>query len=247
MSDIAIHWFRQDLRLSDNPSLIEAIKHNNVLPIYILDDKNADNFGMGATSKWWLESSLRSLNDSLGGKLSIYKGNPIDVLKDIIFRLDIDAVYWNRCYEPWRINRDKKIKEYLGTQNIKTASFNGSLLWEPWDIKNSSNRPYGVFTPFYKKGCLQADQPRKPLIAPKNQQYIFDSKKSMQLHNLDLLPDYPWYKKFRKHWLIGEQGASLCLDSFIKESLSYYKKGRNIPSKPYISILRQSVAFCAVD
>ena len=87
MNAIAIHWFRQDLRLSDNPSLIEATKHNNVLPIYILDDKNGDNFAMGAASKWWLESSLRSLNNSLGGKLSIYKGNPIDVLKDIIFAL----------------------------------------------------------------------------------------------------------------------------------------------------------------
>ena len=155
MNDIAIHWFRQDLRLSDNPSLIEATKHNNVLPIYILDDKNGDNFAMGAASKWWLESSLRSLNNSLGGKLSIYKGNPIDVLKDIIFRLDVDAVYWNRCYEPWRISRDKKIKEYLGTQNIKTASFNGSLLWEPWDIKNSSDRPYGVFTPYIERGAYR--------------------------------------------------------------------------------------------
>ena len=243
MNDIAIHWFRQDLRLSDNPSLIEATKHNNVLPIYILDDKNADNFAMGATSKWWLESSLRSLNNSLGSKLSIYKGNPIDVLKDIISRLDVDAVYWNRCYEPWRINRDKKIKEYLGTQNIKTASFNGSLLWEPWDIKNSSDRPYGVFTPFYRKGCLQADQPRNPLLAPRNQQYIFDSKKSIQLQNLDLLPSNPWYKKLSKHWLIGEQGASLCLDNFIKENLSYYKKGRNIPSKPYISRISPHLHF----
>ena len=179
MDDIAIHWFRQDLRLSDNPALIAATQHKNVLPIFILDDENADNFGMGAASKWWLESSLRSLNNSLDGKLSIYKGNPIDILKDIILRLNVDAVYWNRCYEPWRINRDKKIKKYLDMQNVKTASYNGSLLWEPWDIKNSFDKPYGVFTPFYKKGCLQADQPRKPLLAPQNQQYIFDSEKSM--------------------------------------------------------------------
>ncbi len=48
MNDIAIHWFRQDLRLSDNPALIAAIQHNNVLTIYILDDENANNFGMGA-------------------------------------------------------------------------------------------------------------------------------------------------------------------------------------------------------
>ena len=35
--NIAIHWFRQDLRLSDNPALVKASKHDKVLPIYIYD------------------------------------------------------------------------------------------------------------------------------------------------------------------------------------------------------------------
>ncbi|MBT5412172.1 MAG: deoxyribodipyrimidine photo-lyase, partial [Cellvibrionales bacterium] len=106
MRDIAIHWFRQDLRLSDNPALTAASQHEGVFPIYILDEGNAGEYSMGAASKWWLNSSLESLNTSLDGTLSLYSGNPIDILMDIIKRHNVNAVYWNRCYEPWRIQRD---------------------------------------------------------------------------------------------------------------------------------------------
>ena len=34
----SIVWFRQDLRLHDNPALLEAAQNGKILPIYILDD-----------------------------------------------------------------------------------------------------------------------------------------------------------------------------------------------------------------
>ena len=72
-NDVAIHWFRQDLRLSDNPALTAASKHQNVLPIYIYDDDLSVEDQMGEASLWWLDHSLKSLNTSLDGKLSIYQ------------------------------------------------------------------------------------------------------------------------------------------------------------------------------
>ena len=65
----SIHWFRQDLRIKDNPSLDNASQFDSLLPIYILDDTNSEEFSMGATSRWWLYHSLRTLNESLDGKL----------------------------------------------------------------------------------------------------------------------------------------------------------------------------------
>jgi len=65
-NNIAIHWFRQDLRLSDNPALSKAVAAGTVMPIYILDDENAAEYAMGAASRWWLHHSLSSLNQSLG-------------------------------------------------------------------------------------------------------------------------------------------------------------------------------------
>ena len=161
-----IHWFRQDLRLSDNPAFYDAAKKNSILPVYILDDKNSKEFSMGEASRFWLHHSLDSLNKSLDQNLSIYYGEPLETILEIISRLNIEAIYWNRCYEPWRIKRDIHIKKELESKGIKVNTFNGSLLWEPWTIKKGDGTPYKVFTPYYRKGCLLSDEPREPLSIP---------------------------------------------------------------------------------
>ena len=62
---VGIHWFRQDLRLSQNPSL-EALskKVDQIVPIYIHDPKQR----IGSVSKWWLEQSLKNLCDNIEKK-----------------------------------------------------------------------------------------------------------------------------------------------------------------------------------
>ena len=240
--NIAIHWFRQDLRLSDNPSLYKAARHGKVLPLFILDDVNAGEYTMGGASSWWLHHSLASLNNSLGGNLSFYQGNPIDVLCDIITRFDINAIYWNRCYEPWRMDRDAKIKEHL-KKKINVESFNGSLLWEPWTIIKDDGNHYKVFTPFYQKGCLQAEQPRESIPTPGNVKYLRDNDGSIKLNQLKLLPSICWNKKLEANWSIGEEGAHTRFQQFVKEGLSHYKDGRNLPAKPYVSRLSPYLHF----
>ena len=54
-----IFWFRNDLRISDNPGLSEAAKNGLVLPIYILEDDSI----IGSASKFWLYHSLKSLKE----------------------------------------------------------------------------------------------------------------------------------------------------------------------------------------
>ena len=69
-----IMWFRQDLRLADNPALIEAVNSGEIIPIYILDDHNSGSQKMGAASRLWLHYSLESLDKSLNGNLKFFKG-----------------------------------------------------------------------------------------------------------------------------------------------------------------------------
>lgn len=241
--DIAIHWFRQDLRLSDNPALTNAAKQGKVLPIYILDDDNAAPFAMGGASRWWLHHSLNALNGSLGGRLSIYRGKPIEILTDLISRHNVTSIHWNRCYEPWRTARDAQIKEHLKAKNIEASSANGSLLWEPWEIKKEDSTPYKVFTPFYRKGCLQAAAPRQPLPKPVDVQYIRDQESSLSLDQLALLPTLDWDKPIKPHWTIGEEGARQRFDQFLKDGLADYKDGRNLPAKPFVSRLSPHLHF----
>ena len=94
MSNRHIVWFRQDLRIKDNPALIEAAKNNaKVIPIYILDDENAGEWKMGAASRWWLHKSLNSLNNSLQMNLRVFQGKADKVLLKLSKELNVDGVY----------------------------------------------------------------------------------------------------------------------------------------------------------
>ena len=234
--DTVIHWFRQDLRLADNPALSAAAKEGDVIPVYILDDENAAEYKMGAASRWWLHQSLTRLNESLQGKLIIRKGKAELLLSKLIKQYSVKAVYWNRCYEPWRIKRDTKIKDLFKEQGVDTKSFNGSLLWEPWEVLKADGDPYKVFTPFYRKGCLNADTPRKPLTKPKSLS-LPDIDSETEIDDLNLLPKIPWHEQLEPHWQFGEQAAKKRLNKFIKNGLTGYKKGRDFPAKEHVSRL----------
>ena len=245
--DIAIHWFRQDLRLSDNPALLNASEYGTVMPIYILDDYNAGEYTMGSASRWWLYHSLKSLNKSLEGNLSIYSGDPLGIIAELLESYPIRAVYWNRCYEPWRIQRDEHIKKQLIAKDVVVKSYNGSLLWEPWTIKKLDGSPYKVFTPFYRKGCLVSEAPCKVLPKPPQTQWFYDKKKSLTIEKLALLPKIRWDQKLKPHWDIGEKGAQARFKQFIEEGLNHYKEGRNEPAMPYVSRISPYLHFGEVS
>ena len=95
-NDIVIYWFRQDLRLHDNPALLKAAKQGCVLPIYILDDENSQENKLGAASRWWLHHTLKALSQSLDGRLLVYQGDPEKILLELVKANAVSAVYWNR-------------------------------------------------------------------------------------------------------------------------------------------------------
>ena len=239
----AIHWFRQDLRLSDNPALDSAAQYETLIPIYILDEVNCGEFKMGAASKWWLHQSLTKLNESLDGKLLVYQGNPHEILNKLIEEQEVSYVTWNRCYEPWRIDRDKEIKRNFEDKNVAVESFSASLLWEPWTISKDDGTPYRVFTPFYKKGCLNSEEPRLPAGKVDLSNLYSEDLSSDSITDLNLLPTIKWYKSFEEEWNPGEIGAEQNLNSFLDSGLLNYKEGRNFPSQEFVSRLSPHLHF----
>ena len=243
MPSPVIVWFRQDLRLSDNPALSAACELDTpIIPIYILDDVNAGNWKMGAASRVWLYHALKNLKNDLHGNLILCKGDAKTELEKIIKETGANAVYWNRCYEPWRISRDKEIKSSLDRQNVEVKSFNGSLIWEPWTIKNQSGENYKVFTPFYKKGCLAKGEPNQPIETPENITFFNDYKTTLKIEDLDLLPkrEGNWDEDVIKDWDASEKGAHKRLHrlhDFLEHGLDGYKEGRNNPSEFHVSRL----------
>lgn len=132
-----IMWFRRDLRLCDNPALVQAAEFP-IIPLFIWDE--GDPYKPGGASQWWLDKSLISLQKSLnayGLKLILRRGNPLEILEEIIKCHNVSALYWNRCYESYSIGRDKKIKESFKS-HVNCQSFNASLLAEPWALKTQA-------------------------------------------------------------------------------------------------------------
>ena len=236
-TEIVINWFRQDLRIKDNPSLNFLSNANfPILNIYIFDEKNSLHKKIGRASKFWLHHSLKNLNNLLDDKLLIFKGCAFEVIKNMTEKYRINSFSWNRCYEPWRIKRDKRIKLFLESKNINVKTFNGSLLWEPWNILKADKTPYRVFTPYYRRGCLNYDEPRKPIKSKKLILYK-DNTAQLEINDLKLLPDIRWDEKLIKNWDISDEGMEKHVDNFFSYGIKDYKEGRNFPTKKSVSRL----------
>ena len=232
---LSICWFRQDLRLADNPALTAAAARGDVLPIFILDDASAGPDQIGAASRWWLHHSLQSLKSALGGVFHVAVGDARDLIPALVRDTGASAVYWNRSYEAWRIERDTELKTLLGNSGIEAESHNGALLWEPWEVKKGDGTPFKVFTPFYRRGCLAAPPPRLPLSTPDIR--LMPDPPSSDIAALGLLPSEGWGEMLAPHWQIGEAGAAARLSAFLDDGLAGYKDGRNLPAAPHVSRL----------
>ncbi|WP_366555641.1 cryptochrome/photolyase family protein [Aquibaculum sediminis] len=218
-------WFRQDLRLSDNPALSAAAERGRpLLPVYILDEEAAGTWAPGGAARWWLHRSLTALKESLqacGSNLLLLRGPSEALLPDLVQRLGADAVFWNRCYEPWRQERDTRIKQALKAQGVRAESHKAALLAEPWDIATGSGTPYKRFTPFWK--ALRAFHIAEALPAPKKlpPPPAIDGER---LEDWGLLPTRPdWAGGLRATWQVGEAAAQARLDDFLAEAVDYGK------------------------
>ncbi|HEX2859477.1 MAG TPA: deoxyribodipyrimidine photo-lyase [Alphaproteobacteria bacterium] len=224
-----IVWFRQDLRLADNPALNWAAERGDVVPVYVLDDDTPPPaLRMGAASRWWLYHSLAALNASLGGKLVFRRGKAADVIPALAAEVGADAVAFNRAYEEWNIKGDKALKEALGKAGVTVESFNGALLFEPWEIKTKMGGDYKVFTPFWAECERRLPTANiQPTEAPKlNLLGVMGDS----LDSLHLLPPKPWADGWLELWTPGEAGAEARLDEFLATGLSNYANGRNVPN-----------------
>ena len=227
----AIVWLRQDLRLGDNPALAAAIETKRpLLLLYVLDDETPGRWRLGRASRWWLHRSLAALSadvEKRGARLVLRKGAARVVLPALAKETGAGVVFWNRCYEPYAIARDKALKEKLSAAGLDVQSFNGALLNEPWTIKTKTNEPYKVFTPYWRAAQQVADR-RAPLPIPNKLNGFSGDVASDRLADWKLLPTKPnWATGFEPEWSPGEAGAVAALRLFVDERLRAYPDARD--------------------
>lgn len=250
---IALMWFRNDLRLSDNPALLAAINWADqnegvVLPVFILDPVISAQLG-GAT-KWWLEKSLSALGESLSklgnGKstLRLFTGDAGPVLENIADAKPIKAVFWNRLYDKPSTARDTEIKATLQDIGLTCESFKANLLFEPWEVKTGGGTDFKVYSPFWR-ACQKFPPPREPMKAPEGITLFEDNLDGeTDLSAFDLGPKpFDWAGGFSERFTPGEQGAKDQLFDFIDERLVDYADMRDRPDHRVTSELSPHLRF----
>jgi len=239
-------WFRQDLRLADNPALLAAVRHGGpVIPVFIWSPAEEGRWQPGAASRWWLHRSLAQLDVSLrqrGSRLTIRRGPTLEALHELLDHSGATAVYWNRRYEPTVIDRDSRVKAALHQDGLIAESSNSSLLFEPWTVRNQNGEPYRVFSAFWK-ACLGSPEPAPPEDAPSRIAIPRHWPDTLKLTELGLEPTIDWTDGLGACWCPGEAGASEQLNRFVEEALSEYPTGRERPDRPGTSRLSPHLHF----
>jgi len=239
-------WFRQDLRLADNPALAAALKRAKaIIPFFIWAPDEEADWPAGSASKWWLHQSLAALDNELetaGSRLVIRSGPTLEVLRQLIRETGATSVFWNRRYEPAIIARDKQIKNTLREAGIETESFNAALLHEPWTIQNKAGKPFQVFTPFWRH-CLTQPDPQPPISKPKRIPSPAKWPSSLELSELELEPRLSWAEGMRTAWNPGSAGATEQLKRFVKTAFANYSEERDRPDHSGTSRLSPHLHF----
>jgi len=255
----SIIWFRNDLRIDDNPALKAACENSiEVNAVFIYSQKQLENHNEANVKLDFLIDNLKCLSNSLEElniPLSIIDSKGFDEDPEIILQTakerDVNKVFFNKQFGEDEQNRDKEVTTILKASNIKVESFNDQIVYEAGSIRTGQDNPYSVFTPFKRKWVENFDMEFLDIehkYTPMNQEN-FGSNISNFNFNLKIE-----HKVDMSIWPAGEQAALDRLKNFLENKASNYSKDRNDPiidgtsrMSPYLALGVISSKRCILE
>jgi deoxyribodipyrimidine photo-lyase len=235
---------RRDLRLEDNNALFQAEKTSEtIIPIFIFDEsilsKLTDKDDARLT---FIYETLESIKEQLNSKKSsllTFHGKPIDIFKSLSSALKFQAVFANEDYEPYAIQRDKKIQSVCNEANIDFHLLKDQVLFAKDDIVKPDGSPYTVFTPFSKRWKSTMNEQGVPK---------YNSTGTRFSKNLLELRDFT-YNINPSLEDLGFRRSSLCFPARIikRKTIADYHNTRNTPSISGTSKLSLHLRFGTIS
>ena len=152
---VNVFWFRRDLRLFDNTALYHALNSGlKVLPIFIFDtyilEKLSDKADRRVSFIYQKLSEINEILKERNSSLYILHDAPLPAFEKLTSTFTIEKVYANHDYEPYAIERDLSILNFLQQKNIPFHTFKDQVIFEKSEVMKPDGDPYTVFTPYSK-------------------------------------------------------------------------------------------------
>ena len=190
--NIFIH--HRDIRYQDNTTLSSMSNEvNNIIPIFIFPpeqiDENKNKYFSNNLVQFMCESlfELEKKYKKKDGNLQYFKGDNIEVLKEIHKKYKIANIGFNVDYSPYAKNRDSSIIKWAKNENINIFTEEDMLLQNLLNGETkskNSGEPYKVFTPFMK--FLRSTYKVKKIIkkTPKMSKKSIPTKHSIKIKDV---------------------------------------------------------------
>lgn len=243
----ALVWFREDLRIHDNPALFFASRQSvdGVIGVYIFNSQFAKEHSTASCRVEFVLRGLKSLQTDLD-KLNIpliflqekYSKNIPTTLLRLCRQYSIEAVFFNRQYEIDEKRLDNLVENLLRENRVESYSYDDQTILPPGSVKTKQEGYYKIFTPYRAAWLKKIEETDlKILPSPKKQKPI--------LISTDKIPQFLTGFKSSvdpELWPAGEKAAVSRLRRFIIHHLACYHLCRDLPGIPGTSQLSPYLA-----
>lgn len=237
---VVIHWFRRDLRLTDNTALNAAFREKKqVIAVYVLSEWKSQHHWCGAARQEFLCSCLASLAAEIekrGGRLIIRKGVADAVLRELVVESKADAIFYNRDPDPFGRAMEARVEKMAVATGVRVTGFKDHVMHEESEVLTGKGTPFKVYTP-YGKAWSQL-----PKIAPENVRGEF-AQTNLKSLPLPMLKTWELESTIAEPLAGGEAAAQKRLALFLDGRIQSYKEKRDFAAVEGTSRLSQDLRF----
>jgi deoxyribodipyrimidine photo-lyase len=239
----AVHWFRRDLRLTDNTGLQAAVAQSQeIIPCYLLSDWSGSHRWTGAKRQKFLCDCLASLAanlEHLGSRLIFRRGSQVDELLALVEETRAEAIFLNSDVDPFGQSVEA---ELMRRSPVPVHICDDAFLHRPDEILKDDGTPYRVYTPFSKR-WLRCEK-RRPAGRPKA------IKTPSGIASLPVPDLSHWGLAEENHWDLlpgGEREGRRRMKEALSARIPDYDAHRDLPAVPGTSRLSQDLRWGTIS
>jgi deoxyribodipyrimidine photo-lyase len=253
-----LHWFKRDLRMSDNRGLGAAaqLATESGVPLVCLFIVSPEDYEAHATSSVRVDFELRTLAvlkkdlAALDIPLLVTTVDQRKKVPDFLIgfceKWSIRNVFCNIEYEVDELRRETTFITKCLNRGIAFSAVHDDVVVPPGSLSSGQGKQYAVYTPWYRSWVkylhehhdlleASAKPGKNPTETKKTFKEIFEAKIPNAPDNKTLSSEDR--KRFAEIWPAGEHEAIARLAKFIKEKSKGYGDNRNFPASNGTSCL----------